>query len=155
MFGLCFLLQSRCPYHYTLCYCLFCIFFFFKQKTAYEMRISDWSSDVCSSDLPRLQNRDASQARIPCPGCNNFKYPAITQIGAFVSVDSQQLDCFSHDLLLHAGSGAFGSTCSSRLRRLPSVAPSTTFAIAGKTRRVRIVAAIRPPITVEIGRAHV
>src|SRR3546814_5097251 len=30
--------------------CMFC-FFFFKQKTAYEMRISDWSSDVCSSDL--------------------------------------------------------------------------------------------------------
>src|SRR3546814_16629642 len=28
-----------------------CTFFFFKQKTAYEMRISDWSSDVCSSDL--------------------------------------------------------------------------------------------------------
>src|SRR3546814_9543747 len=28
-----------------------CIVFFFKQKTAYEMRISDWSSDVCSSDL--------------------------------------------------------------------------------------------------------
>src|SRR3546814_10032075 len=31
--------------------CLF-FFFFFKQKTAYERRISDWSSDVCSSDLP-------------------------------------------------------------------------------------------------------
>src|SRR3546814_1979619 len=31
-------------------FCLF-DFFFFKQKTAYEMRISDWSSDVCSSDL--------------------------------------------------------------------------------------------------------
>src|SRR3546814_4625803 len=30
-------------------------FFFFKQKTAYEMRISDWSSDVCSSDLPNLR----------------------------------------------------------------------------------------------------
>src|SRR3546814_6385701 len=29
------------------------LFFFFKQKTAYEMRISDWSSDVCSSDLER------------------------------------------------------------------------------------------------------
>src|SRR3546814_1050336 len=29
----------------------FLVFFFFKQKTAYEMRISDWSSDVCSSDL--------------------------------------------------------------------------------------------------------
>src|SRR3546814_6623984 len=32
-------------------YCSFFFFFFFKQKTAYEMRISDWSSDVCSSDL--------------------------------------------------------------------------------------------------------
>src|SRR3546814_9852031 len=31
------------------------MFFFFKQKTAYEMRISDWSSDVCSSDLLRVQ----------------------------------------------------------------------------------------------------
>src|SRR3546814_6233900 len=31
-----------------------CFFFFFKQKTAYEMRISDWSSDVCSSDLTAL-----------------------------------------------------------------------------------------------------
>src|SRR3546814_9847807 len=30
---------------------LCCVFFFYKQKTAYEMRISDWSSDVCSSDL--------------------------------------------------------------------------------------------------------
>src|SRR3546814_18003214 len=34
-----------------LCY----VFFFFKQKTAYEMRISDWSSDVCSSDLENSQ----------------------------------------------------------------------------------------------------
>src|SRR3546814_7514656 len=30
---------------------MLCFLFFFKQKTAYEMRISDWSSDVCSSDL--------------------------------------------------------------------------------------------------------
>src|SRR3546814_3583765 len=36
----------------SVCMCLFVLlFFFFKQKTAYEMRISDWSSDVCSSDL--------------------------------------------------------------------------------------------------------
>src|SRR3546814_7952413 len=38
-----------------------CIFFF-KQKTAYEMRISDWSSDVCSSDLPRLLCLDHAEA---------------------------------------------------------------------------------------------
>src|SRR3546814_5211145 len=31
------------------------VFFFLKQKTAYEMRISDWSSDVCSSDLRRAE----------------------------------------------------------------------------------------------------
>src|SRR3546814_15647097 len=31
--------------------CVYFLYFFFKQKTAYEMRISDWSSDVCSSDL--------------------------------------------------------------------------------------------------------
>src|SRR3546814_4335085 len=35
-------------------------FFFFKQKTAYEMRISDWSSDVCSSDLLLAGERDAA-----------------------------------------------------------------------------------------------
>src|SRR3546814_5443634 len=40
---------------------LFFRFFFFKQKTAYEMRISDWSSDVCSSDLP--QHRPPPLAR--------------------------------------------------------------------------------------------
>src|SRR3546814_4772382 len=38
--------------------------FFFKQKTAYEMRISDWSSDVCSSDLPvELEARQALARR--------------------------------------------------------------------------------------------
>src|SRR3546814_3773292 len=35
------------------------VFFFFKQKTAYEMRISDWSSDVCSSDLIAASARRA------------------------------------------------------------------------------------------------
>src|SRR3546814_18319784 len=41
---------------------MFC-FFFFKQKTAYEMRISDWSSDVCSSDLPRAGGQRPAQRR--------------------------------------------------------------------------------------------
>src|SRR3546814_2815277 len=36
---------------FGLCESFHSMFFFFKQKTAYEMRISDWSSDVCSSDL--------------------------------------------------------------------------------------------------------
>src|SRR3546814_4018997 len=33
------------------------LFFFFKRKTEYEMRISEWSSDVCSADLPHVQRR--------------------------------------------------------------------------------------------------
>src|SRR3546814_12003934 len=41
--------MSYVVHHYS--FRLFVFFFFFKQKTAYEMRISDWSSDVCSSDL--------------------------------------------------------------------------------------------------------
>src|SRR3546814_16937400 len=40
--------------------CVF-LFFFFKQKTAYEMRISDWSSDVCSSDLLGLPRYDRAR----------------------------------------------------------------------------------------------
>src|SRR3546814_5346878 len=36
---------------------MFDVFFFFKQKTAYEMRISDWSSDVCSSDLKDIARK--------------------------------------------------------------------------------------------------
>src|SRR3546814_4650278 len=48
------------------------MFFFFKQKTAYEMRISDWSSDVCSSDLGRSIRRTAwrpGSCDRPCQSC--------------------------------------------------------------------------------------
>src|SRR3546814_8547364 len=41
---------------------MFVCFFFFKQKTAYDMRISDWSSDVCSSDLANLTSLGVSYA---------------------------------------------------------------------------------------------
>src|SRR3546814_6639888 len=52
-------------FHFCVLYCVY--FFFFKQKTAYEMRISDWSSDVCSSDL-RGGGTDPAAARKPAPG---------------------------------------------------------------------------------------
>src|SRR3546814_5286570 len=41
------------------------LFFFFKQKTAYEMRISDWSSDVCSSDLARVEPTEGEPVTLP------------------------------------------------------------------------------------------
>src|SRR3546814_19733415 len=47
---------------YCICRLCFC-FCFFKQKTAYEMRISDWSSDVCSSDLASFEDALAKAAQ--------------------------------------------------------------------------------------------
>src|SRR3546814_14623875 len=53
------------------------MFFFFKQKTAYEMRISDWSSDVCSSDLeadsPFDLSRDRRYAGVAIPNTESLK----------------------------------------------------------------------------------
>src|SRR3546814_9324289 len=47
------------------------VLFFFKQKTAYDMRISDWSSDVCSSDLPRFLYGSASRSCSTSPASEN------------------------------------------------------------------------------------
>src|SRR3546814_2288621 len=57
-------------------YDFFIFFFFFKQKTAYEMRISDWSSDVCSSDL-HLFHRDQGRQIfvLDCLGAEPIDHP--------------------------------------------------------------------------------
>src|SRR3546814_7376213 len=64
-----------------LCFVVFVFhcFFFFKQKTAYEMRISDWSSDVCSSDLrsSRPASCGTSQAGADGP-CQRNAAQAVT-----------------------------------------------------------------------------
>src|SRR3546814_3923060 len=73
---------------YNCVYC--CLFFFFKQKTAYEMRISDWSSDVCSSDLTspagdamarsdRTRDRSARDAAAPHLRCRGDRRRAETE----------------------------------------------------------------------------
>src|SRR3546814_3156920 len=62
---------SRLISLYLMCGCamLFIVFyfFFFKQKTAYEMRISDWSSDVCSSDLYKTRAWEVARATSAAP----------------------------------------------------------------------------------------
>src|SRR3546814_5819368 len=76
------------------CIVLLVMFFFFKQKTAYEMRISDWSSDVCSSDLAVGAGQRGNDARavdgkflrppaaLPVIGQRNpHPFAAIGQIG--------------------------------------------------------------------------
>src|SRR3546814_10373144 len=54
---------------------LYFCFFFFKQKTAYEMRISDWSSDVCSSDLESEPADSLLVVEVITPGGNWSSYP--------------------------------------------------------------------------------
>src|SRR3546814_5377733 len=56
------------------------LFFFFKQKTAYEMRISDWSSDVCSSDLWGALCNERERARRPGIAQS---YRALTSSGSY------------------------------------------------------------------------
>src|SRR3546814_4692255 len=57
---------------------VFFLFFFFKQKTAYECRIGDWSSDVCSSDLLVVLTALHSAARFEAP---HTSYRALTLSG--------------------------------------------------------------------------
>src|SRR3546814_5679812 len=64
---------------------MFFFFFFFNQKTAYEMRISDWSSDVCSSDLivVEVARIDVLQDRIhglPLEAHTPVQLPAIVEL---------------------------------------------------------------------------
>src|SRR3546814_1087757 len=61
----------------VLCYVFF---FFFKQKTAYEMRISDWSSDVCSSDLLANADLRVYEMALEEPTGDISKEPAMSEI---------------------------------------------------------------------------
>src|SRR3546814_2786079 len=54
--------------------------FFFKQKTAYEMRISDWSSDVCSSDLVHLGMATQTDAGLMVPVIRNAQERNVWQL---------------------------------------------------------------------------
>src|SRR3546814_5042750 len=62
--------------------------FFFKQKTAYEMRISDWSSDVCSSDLPDFQRAAKIAILAKLRGSQPLVEQLCTQIAAEASADT-------------------------------------------------------------------
>src|SRR3546814_3648905 len=86
------------------------IFFFFKQKTAYEMRISDWSSDVCSSDLIWLEarKRAAHLERDDGKGEKESDPEASPHIAIFFA---GAVRCGRHDRLkCHATDGAASGT---------------------------------------------
>src|SRR3546814_6073153 len=73
------------------------VFFFFKQKTAYEMRISDWSSDVCSSDLfldsPRI---------VASTSASDFTFAGLKEgvSTVFLCLPPDRLDAYSRWLRL-------------------------------------------------------
>src|SRR3546814_3041507 len=63
------------------------LFFFFKQKTAYEMRISDWSSDVCSSDLMEPPMRDGLAKAY----ARKFTGAQLTDLNSFLATPTGKL----------------------------------------------------------------
>src|SRR3546814_5862287 len=86
------------------------VFFFFKQKTAYEMRISDWSSDVCSSDLAVSIERASETARA---GDRDIIETASAVLRASIaSIDGVVEQAWAADRqlkqLVWAAAGAFG-----------------------------------------------
>src|SRR3546814_3429801 len=78
------------------------MFFFFKQKTAYEMRISDWSSDVCSSDRHRAAFGDQRQ---------NGRHPQVPQL--------QQARCRGCHGAVATGDAVWGDRTHRELIRIP------------------------------------
>src|SRR3546814_12265066 len=78
------------------------IFFFFKQKTAYEMRISDWSSDVCSSDVLRFDEEQSLQ-----PAEAFVREVVVGHIGARVQLGGEDFH--------------FGHRCKGDTAALPSI----------------------------------
>src|SRR3546814_13656358 len=71
--------------------------FFVKQKTAYEMRISDWSSDVCSSDLRRRSVRTPSSS--PLPSLVPCAFPPIMPVRTLFATHFYEADIGDPDLL--------------------------------------------------------
>src|SRR3546814_5313354 len=105
--------------------------FFFRQKTAYEMRISDWSSDVCSSDLTELAVADA-----------------------LVAADYlRTLDGANGKV------GAVGYCLGGKLAFLLAMKPETDAAVSyyGVEIQARLdqIDEVRCPLLLQIGRAHV
>src|SRR3546814_12113080 len=86
--------------------CIVCVFFFFfKQKTAYEMRISDWSSDVCSSDLAMIVRKVMYWNKCSAVKCRAIQSASSSSIGCtpLVLVRMARMAAERRHHLLHAG----------------------------------------------------
>src|SRR3546814_10908470 len=81
-----------------------CCFFFVKQKTAYEMRISDWSSDVCSSDLSDILKRGEFRVAVQTSGpLMSFMDKSGKRTGLAVELARRMADDLGVKLVLQIG----------------------------------------------------
>src|SRR3546814_15261111 len=119
------LLYSMCIlFHY-----IFFVFFFFKQKTAYEMRISDWSSDVCSSDLLRPVSSPLPRCRLNCSVPRLNWMPCSLSWPSYVPLVSRS-DCIS-SLYLPGSAGVIVTYMPSTPVHLPAQLAKRVGAVAG------------------------
>src|SRR3546814_10873184 len=125
---------------------MFVIVFFFKQKTAYEMRISDWSSDVCSSDLRRLPTKASTDEA----ALENANIPVSTTPG---------LPPYETVALVLQGGGALGAYQAGVFQGLheAGIELSCLSGISIGALNTAIIAGNSPEMRVprQIGRAHV
>src|SRR3546814_3699263 len=133
------------------------MFVFFKQKTAYEMRISDWSSDVCSSDLqearpqlrlPRAELLDVEQFRDD--GAARYRF-AGNAVMVGIRRDAAQLDALRDEKVDHLRRGADERDATFATRTRHVGASVGNGANGGIEISDRLLAAVR----YEIGRANV
>src|SRR3546814_3439570 len=95
-------------------------FFFFKQKTAYEMRISDWSSDVCSSDLA---GRTIGRVQSVKDGANG-------RIDSVLVKTSEGIAALPADQLSFSGSGLLSAMTRAEVRKMADEPSSAVNAAA-------------------------
>src|SRR3546814_15677810 len=108
--------------------CFFFFFFFFKQKTAYEMRISDWSSDVCSSDLQLWRE---------VVTCVSTQYPDVELTHLFVDAAAMMLMRAPKQFDVMVTGNIFGDILSDAAAMLTGsigMLPSASLALAQKGR---------------------
>src|SRR3546814_3470703 len=120
------------------------VFFFFKQKTAYDMRISDWSSDVCSSDL-------IPEVSVDLRGGENRRAPYNVDVNPAGQTPALELD-----------DGSILSEITAICEYLDEKYPEPTLIGSTPEERAntrmwtrRVDLKICEPLTNEIGRAHV
>src|SRR3546814_6440643 len=127
---------------------MFYFIFFFKQKTAYEMRISDWSSDVCSSDLGtgegfRVEASWQHRNFFPPEGAMTFRGVVGTQEQSLSAI-------YRRNNFLHRDQVLNGQVSASNINR--SAYDARTFQISGRLEQQTNIIFQK---TWKIGRAHV